>query len=276
MLRSLYSGISGLRAHQQLMDVTGNNIANVNTTGYKSSQATFQDTLSQTINAPGASRPDQGGTNPAQIGLGVQLGGITTNFGQGATQTTGRTTDLTIQGNGFFVVQQGAGSVYTRNGSFSFDGEGDLVNTDGRRVMGWNAVGGVVTPAGAPAPIQVPNVADLASLSISQDGTLVGVFADGTRQNLAQIALADFANPEGLEKIGDSMYRETVNSGVAGVGVAGADGLGLMQSGRLEMSNVDLAQEFTNLVIAQRGFQANSRIITASDELLQDLVNLKR
>src|SRR4051794_12068949 len=126
MLRSLFSGISGLRAHQQMMDVTGNNIANVNTAGFKSSQATFQDALSQIIKAPTAPQGGAGGTNPAQIGLGVRLSAISTNYAQGAAQVTGRSTDLMIQGDGFFAVRQGNDTLYTRNGSFSFDANGVL------------------------------------------------------------------------------------------------------------------------------------------------------
>src|SRR4051794_13133986 len=131
MLRSLFSGIAGLRVHQQMMDVTGNNIANVNTAGFKSSQATFQDTLSQMLNGAGNTNNALGGTNPAQVGLGVRLAAITTNFTQGATQTTGRSTDLMIQGDGFFMVNNGNETLYTRNGSFNFDAVGNLVNTNG-------------------------------------------------------------------------------------------------------------------------------------------------
>jgi flagellar hook protein FlgE len=405
MLRSLFSGISGLRAHQQMMDVTGNNIANVNTTGYKSSQAVFQDTLSQMVNAAGAPQNGAGGTNPAQVGLGVRLASITSNFGQGAAETTGKSTDMMIQGDGFFVVKSGGESLYTRAGSFSFDANGSLTTPNGQIVQGWSAdTTGDVNTAGAPGNIKLPigislaptetksitftgnlsneavagdtkdipvavydkdgasNTTDfkftktdattwtvalpdgtsapitfaagravgdpdpatgkdtgtktlsgtnpdgtpysftldvkdltqfsgqtearvsnsdgsgsgiLSSYTVSNTGQIVGVFSNGLKQTLGQVALANFNNVNGLEKIGDSMFRSTVNSGLAQVGAAGSGGLGLITSGALEMSNVDLAQEFTNLVIAQRGFQANSRVITTSDEILQELVNLK-
>ncbi|WP_030177104.1 flagellar hook-basal body complex protein [Spirillospora albida] len=274
MLRSLFSGISGLRVHQQKMDVTGNNIANVNTTGFKTSQTNFQDTLSQMINAAGAPGGNLGGTNPAQIGLGVRLAGIDTNFGQGAAQTTGRNTDLMLSGDGFFVVNNGTEQLYTRAGSFNFDSTGVLVSADGSRIQGWTAAGGAIDDTLAIDDITLP--ANLQSYTISQDGTIVGVLADGTKEAVARIAVADFVNPAGLEKAGNSTYRTTVNSGVATVGTAGEGGAGLIQSGALEMSNVDLAQEFTNLIIAQRGFQANTKVISTSDELLNDLVNLKR
>src|SRR5919112_3445163 len=157
MLRSLFSGISGLRAHQQMMDVTGNNIANVNTTGYKSSQAVFQDTLSQMVTAAGAPQNQAGGTNPAQIGLGVRLASISANFGQGAAQTTGRSSDMMIQGDGFFVVKSGGESLFTRAGSFSFDANGSLTTPNGQVVQGWTAKSdGTVNTAGAPGDIKLP------------------------------------------------------------------------------------------------------------------------
>jgi flagellar hook protein FlgE len=385
MLRSMFSGISGLRAHQQMMDVTGNNIANVNTNGYKTSTVTFRDTLSQLVRAAGSPQGDAGGTNPAQIGLGVKLGSVGTNFGQGTAQTTGKSTDLMIQGDGFFMVRSGGEQLYTRAGAFDWDSNGSLVNQNGNKVQGWMATAGVVNTAGVPGPIVLPlgqtiapkvtenmtllgnlsvdalagdvreiqttafdatgaenpvtltftkqadgswNVTDgtnngtiafasgrpttdtlalgpvtldvsamtaysggnapsvnsrdgsapgtLSSYSISERGEIVGVFSNGLNQVLGQLAMANFNNVAGLEKVGNSMYRTTVNSGLPQVGTAGQLGLGFVSSGMLEMSNVDLAQEFTNLVIAQRGFQANSRVITASDELLQDLVNIKR
>ncbi len=406
MLRSLFSGISGLRAHQQMMDVTGNNIANVNTTGYKSSQTVFQDTLSQMVNAAGAPQNQSGGTNPAQVGLGVRTASINANFSQGAAQTTGKSGDMMIQGDGFFVVKSGGESVYTRAGSFTFDANGSLTTPNGQIVQGWSAdTDGNVNTAGAPGNIKLPigislapeatesftltgnlsfeapintaapgatptagsskvipipvvdangasstlnvtmtktganewtastpapgnstvaitfqngkpvaadgspltsieldgldvDITDithysgqtearvsasdgsaagiLSSYTVSNTGQIVGVFSNGLKQSLGQLALANFNNVNGLEKIGDSMFRSTVNSGLAQVGAAGSAGLGLITNGALEMSNVDLAQEFTNLVIAQRGFQANSRIITTSDEILQELVNLKR
>ncbi len=396
MLRSMFSGISGLRTHQTMMDVTGNNIANVNTAGFKSSQTVFEDTLSQLLRAAGAPQAGTGGTNPAQVGLGARLSAISTNFSQGAAQTTGRSTDLMIQGDGFFVVNDGGESFYTRNGSFNFDAEGRLVSSSGGVVQGWTAVNGVIDPNALPGEIRLPagtllnptatreaalagnisaeapvgtvldsgitmydaqgnqhdvkyrfeklganswrlSISDgtttsqsnltfdstgeltsatpatfdpawgdpiavdlsrvtqfggknsvapqsqngspmgaLQAFTIGSDGVLVGVFSNGLKQPMGQLALATFNNPPGLEKVAGSMYRNTVNSGEPQLGIAGGGGRGALASGTLEMSNVDLAQEFTNLIVAQRGFQANSRVISASDEILQDLVNLKR
>ncbi|NJC71788.1 flagellar hook protein FlgE [Planosporangium thailandense] len=401
MLRSLFSGITGLRAHQTMMDVTGNNIANVNTAGYKASQSVFEDTLSQMLTAAGAPQNGKAGTNPAQVGLGVRVAAVNTNFNQGAPQNTGRSTDLMINGDGFFVVRNGGENLYTRAGSFSFDANGVLGNADGGVVQGWMAgPGGVLNTNATPtdvklavgtllpptettkmtvagnlpadsttatttpitmsetvfdpqgnkisltlsftkvdpthwdvtasdgtttttatnlafnadgsgpatpstisfaagalsgitidlsgvtsfagsttAGIQSQNgsaLGELQSFTISPDGTLIGVFSNGNKQALAQIAMASFNNPPGLEKAGGSMYRSTVNSGIPQLGTAGSGGRGGLQGGSLEMSNVDLAQEFTNLIIAQRGFQANSKVITTSDQLLNDLVNMKQ
>ncbi len=275
MLRSMYAGVSGLRTHQQMMDVTGNNIANVSTSGFKSSATVFQDTLSQTLAGAAAPTgdgtvPPFGGTNPAQIGLGVRLAGISTNLAQGSSQLTGRATDIAVQGDGYFVIQTGNENLYTRAGSFSLDARGQLTTPAGGLVMNTQN-----------EAIAVPVDGTIESFTIAPDGKVTGVRSDGSGlQELGQIKLATFANPAGLAKVGGSLLRATVNSGpvIAGenAGVPGADGRGLLAVGVLEMSNVDLAQEFTNLIVAQRGLQANSRIITSSDEVLQELVNLKR
>ncbi|MGN8051353.1 flagellar hook protein FlgE [Curtobacterium sp. 22159] len=391
MLRSLYSGISGLRSHQEMLDVTGNNIANVNTVGFKSSSTVFQDTLSQMTQGAGGPQTGIGGTNPAQIGLGVQVAGVSTNFAQGSAQATGKATDLMISGDGFFVTRLGNDTVYTRAGAFDFDADGRLVSADGKIVQGYPATNGVVNENGALSDIVLPldaaapavrtstagvtgnlpsetavgttltrdatvydasgakhtmslaytrtaagwdvaatdgqgatattsltfgtdgkltaggtvtvggiavdmtqltgfaslNTASISSqngheagtlqgYSIAKDGTVMGSFSNGASLAIGRIALATFANPAGLEKTGASGYRATANSGNATVGAPGSPGVGQLASGTLEMSNVDLSQEFTNLIVAQRGFQANARIITTSDEVLQELTNLKR
>jgi flagellar hook protein FlgE len=300
MLRSLFAGISGLRVNQTMLDVTGNNIANANTIGFKGSTTIFQDTLSQMLNGASAVSPPRGGTNPTQVGLGVQLAGISTNMTQGSAQTTGRATDLMLQGDGFFVVQRGNETLYTRAGAFNFDG-GDpnaappqpsdpcLVTPSGNRVMGYaigadgNATGGLV-PVTLPRsravdadgnPGTPPTVEDVQSYNIGQDGKLRAVYG-GVQVELAQLAIADFANPQGLEKVGETAYRASASSGQADINVSGVGGRGIMMAGTVEMSNVDLAAEFTNLILAQRGFQASSRIITTSDQVLEDLVNIKR
>jgi flagellar hook protein FlgE len=410
MLRSLYSGISGLHAHQQMMDVTGNNIANVNTVGFKASSMQFEDTLSQMLGAAGAPQNGQGGTNPAQVGLGVRNAGILSNFAQGSQETTGRSGDMMIQGDGFFVTRSGNENLYTRAGSFVFDANGTLVTATGESVQGWSAENGKVNTASKPGDIQMPlgstippeatknitlkgnltsdvdsanptpdytipvkvyddlgapstvvvnlkknsgggfdvlypwdsspgadnsaltpvtnigftngkpdvksfditntavtpnntytvHIDDMSNYSglsdarvfdadgqvagaltsvsytVNNTGEIIGVYSNGLKQTLGQVAMATFKNVQGLEKTGNSSYRSTINSGYAQVGVPGSAGMGQVVNGALEMSNVDLAQEFTNLIVAQRGFQANSRVITTSDELLQELVSMKR
>jgi flagellar hook protein FlgE len=409
----MFSAISGLKNNQTMMDVVGDNIANVNSTGFKANSVVFEDVLSQTLRGVGAPTNALGGTNPAQIGLGSRVAGMTTNFSQGSLQRTGRTTDLAIQGDGFFVVQQAGQNIYTRAGSFSADGFGRLVTQQGELVQGWTANQAGVVDTGAPTgavkipvgdrinPIvtanmrvggslpagadvgtsivssvsaydsqgnavqvtlnftktaanewtvagsygdppnavavtnnvltfdgtgeltspasytmdiaggQIPGIGAIAvdlgaggvgnriaelagknsvaildqdgaaagtlqSFAVAEDGSLIGTYSNGRTRVMAQLALASFNNPEGLEKVGYSSYRTTPNSGLPVLGVAGGGGRGLLSSGTLEMSNVDLAQEFTNLIVAQRGFQANSRVITAADEVLNDVVNLKR
>ena len=284
MLRSLFAGISGLRVNQTMLDVTGNNIANANTTGFKSSSTVFQDTLSQMLTASAGANAGRGGTNAIQVGLGVQLAATNTNFNQGAAQTTGRATDLMIQGDGMFVVQKGAELLYTRAGAFTFDNTGTLVNPSGNRVQGYALdaaglpTGGLVdvTLATTGLTPPVPAGVQLTSYNIGSDGKLRGIFDDGIQRDMAQIAIADFTNPMGLEKVGETSYRESANSGAVQLGVSGEGGRGSLIGGAVEMSNVDLSAEFTNLILAQRGFQASSRVITTSDQVLEDLVNIKR
>jgi flagellar hook protein FlgE len=284
MLRSLFAGISGLRANQTMLDVTGNNIANANTTGFKSSSTVFQDTLSQMLTGSSAGNANRGGTNPIQVGLGVQLAATNANFTQGSTQTTGRPTDLMIQGDGLFVVKQGNEQLYTRAGAFTFDNTSTLVGPTGNRVQGY-ALDAAGLPTGGLIDVTldfsaltppVPAGVGITSYNIGSDGKLRGIFDDGVQRDMAQIAIADFNNPMGLEKVGETSYRESANSGTATVGVAGQGRNGTIIGGALEMSNVDLAAEFTNLILAQRGFQASSKVITTSDQVLEDLVNIKR
>ena len=440
MLRSLFSGVSGLRNHQVRMDVIGNNISNVNTVGFKSGRVTFKEGFAQLLQ--GGSRPtsDQGGVNPLQVGLGMEIGSIDTLFGQGNLESTGLKTDLAIQGNAFFVTRKGDQSFYTRAGNFQVDADGKLVApANGFSVQGRIAVNGIFqdgvtdivlpfgqkTAAKATAAMKVAGNLDAAApifdlsdpdgagpatagfnaatravpanqkswtetsittydsvgakhevkiflykaapetwnwqvdpstlvaegvdpttingsgaLTFGPDGTLVapslgtilfsppgaspvsialdagagftgitsfasatsavmrdqngytsgtlqdfqidraglitGSFTNGVNVPLAQIVLADFNNPSGLARVGDNMYAESSNSGGAVLGYPLAGSESTLASGALEMSNVDLAQEFTSMIIAQRGFQANSKIITATDEMLQELMNIKR
>jgi flagellar hook protein FlgE len=271
MLRSMFSAVSGLRSHQTMMDVTGNNVANVNTAGYKATRTTFQETLTQVVRGGNAGGGGQGGVNPMQLGLGTQVAATDMVFSQGASQVTGRATDLAIQGDGFFVVGDPDGEpAFTRAGAFSLDDAGNLVTAGGQLVQGF-AVGA----PGERVAVRIER-ADYTDVAIGPDGTVSGRNAAGERVDLFQLALARFPNVGGLERAGNGLFLGNAAAGDAIIDVPGANGLGLLQAGTLEMSNVDMAQEFTNLILAQRGFQANARTISASDELLQELVNLKR
>ncbi|MDR7392288.1 MAG: flagellar hook protein FlgE [Armatimonadota bacterium] len=404
MLRSLFSGVSGLRNHQVRMDVIGNNIANVNTVGFKASRVNFAEALSQTIRGAQAPSEARGGMNAMQVGLGVQVGSIDALFTQGNLQYTGNLTDLAIQGDGFLVVGDGLRRFYTRDGAIVMDADGNLVHaSSGLRLMGWQAdAAGSVDPAGPLSPLRIPvgthippratgNVTfggnldaaadvgatwtttvtvfdslgnavqlvvefektgtnewtwtarydgtdvgtgtvtfgadgtvagggtaaltfdpatgadplsltlgfsgltqyggastvslqhqdgyatgSLESFAIDGNGVITGLYSNGRTQVIGQVALALFANPGGLLKAGSNLYAESSNSGPVAVGEAGTGGRGALTAGALEMSNVDLAQEFTSMITAQRGFQANARVITTSDELLQELISLRR
>ncbi|MGI6486854.1 MAG: flagellar hook protein FlgE [Syntrophothermaceae bacterium] len=473
MMRSMYAAVSGLRTHQLRMDVIGNNIANVNTAGFKKSRAVFKDAFYQAIRGGSAPTDARGGTNPQAIGLGVGLSSVDTIVAPGSAQPTGKDTDMAIDGNGYFILNDGGTIVYSRAGAFEFDAEGNLVNTSGLRVMGYLPERGAdgtwaidpatgkrkiaanlvpidiaelkSTPPKATTTIkfagnfdagmEVSNIIDttedevsrtaarevydskgtphnvhfkfekiaagdgvivedgesingtfwrvmvatnpefepvevsdetgeteinepvsyclffdqdgrlrkvkteevtevpssvsdwddpgaasfeikyvnegaessqpinldfrgltqydtsftgwpeyqdgytageLRSFSVDQNGMIMGVYSNGVVDNLARVALATFYNPAGLQAMGGNLYQETNNSGDRKVGAPGEEAMGVILPSNLEMSNVDLSEEFTDMIVTQRGFQANSRIITTSDEMLQELVNLKR
>nr|WP_295970440.1 flagellar hook-basal body complex protein [uncultured Bacillus sp.] len=395
MLRSMYSGISGMKNFQTKLDVIGNNIANVNTFGYKKGRVTFKDMISQTVAGASAATNGRGGKNPMQIGLGATLATIDTIHTSTSLQSTGRSLDLGIDGDGYFIVRQGGANLYTRAGNFYLDDMGTLVNADGLKVQAFqydaagnrtNQLGDVVInvnavlPAittdtiklagnlsdktiageehrytqqikivgadGKPQNVEVvfektgdnawdvttipastvnpsitidftsgtavttpttatwnfggkdisldfsnltqtesettayldPNgneTGKLESFNIGAQGEINGVYSNGKITVLGQIALAKFSNSSGLTKAANNLFQESINSGTADIAAAG-EGRGVLAAGSLEMSNVDLSEEFTEMITAQRGFQANTRIITTSDEILQELVNLKR
>ncbi|HZC53629.1 MAG TPA: flagellar hook-basal body complex protein [Mycobacterium sp.] len=267
MLRSLFTGISGLRAHQQMLDVTANNIANVNTVGYKSGATSFEETLSQTLGGASAATATAGGTNPIQVGLGVKLAATSANLTEGSAQTTGNKTDLMINGDGYFVIKNAGTTEYTRAGAFHLDAVGHLVTPDGSILQD-------VTGADVDlSALQVPGA--YKDWSIGPNGDVNAVNAAGVTTTLATIGLATFANPAGLTRVGDTAFVASASSGVATVVAPATVGIGNLSTGLLEMSNVDLSTELTNLMISERGFQANSRVISTSDEVLQTLVNLK-
>ncbi|KQU18545.1 flagellar hook protein [Bacillus sp. Leaf13] len=406
MLRSMYSGISGLKNLQTKLDVIGNNVANVNTYGFKKSRVTFSDTMNQTISGASAATANKGGTNSKQIGLGSTIATIDTIHTQSSLQTTGRDLDLGISGDGYFVVKEGDVLSYTRAGNFYLDDNGTLVNSNGMKVQAYKVdangklsktIGDVsvnvnaVLPAVTTTKVTVsenlaadaiegsvfsqqikvvdekgkeqtttiyfkkngennwgvydqdptsdseleplttlsftdgkcdvtsdvnlsidiskgddsddskkikldfdfstltqdkgtttamvnPNgnkEGKLESFNFGPSGEISGIYTNGKIVTLGQLAIAKFTNASGLTKTGGNIFQESINSGTANINVAG-EGRGTIASGSLEMSNVDLSEEFTEMIVAQRGFQSNSRIITTSDEILQELVNLKR
>lgn len=334
MLRSMYSGISGMKNFQTKLDVIGNNIANVNTFGFKKGRVVFKDMMSQSISGASGPTATRGGVNPKQVGLGSQLSNIDTIHTGGNLQTTNRVLDLGIAGDGFFQVGTSNAAhndfsnvQYSRAGNFYMDKDGYLVNSDGFFLVGFAANGDVTnydhdgnattpginktlsptpdqvsgtfnfpanganpTYTGTAIPVTYPggttniNVAykpikiptDAKDMSVSKDGTVTYVDSEGELRWAGKLVMAKFPNTGGLQKSGNNLYQETNNSGAAVRNFAGEAGIGTTESGFLEMSNVDLSEEFTEMITAQRGFQANTRIITTSDEILQELVNLKR
>jgi flagellar hook protein FlgE len=275
MIRGMYSAISGLKNHQVMLDVTANNLANVNTIGYKGSRATFKDQLQQNFAGGAASGATSGGQNPQQVGLGVSLSSVDNLMTGGNLQNTGNPLDVAISGEGFFRVATGAPPAmptgpmqYTRAGNFSRNDQGYLVTSEGYYVMGRNPT------TGADEYIDLP--AGSTGTAVATDGTVSYIPAGGgARVTASTISLAKFPNENGLVRASGNRWQEDPSSGAEIVGQPGGT-YGNTIGGTIEMSNVDLANEFTAMIVAQRGFQANSRVISTSDELLQDLVNLKR
>jgi len=257
----MYAGVAGMKGFQTKLDVIGNNIANVNTIGFKKSTINFQDLLNQNLSS--------NGVNPMQVGLGSTTAAINLIHTPGATMTTGVNTDLSVIGDGFFVVQSPTatapeGQYLTRAGNFIVEKDGDLVTPQGYNVLDSTGKKITVDPA------------IYESFSIDRTGEIKGKLnSNGNFQTIGFVGISSPSNPAGLRKFGGSLFELTDNSGPGPIGKA-ADRKTELGSGMLEMSNVDLTEEFTEMIIAQRGFQANSRTITTSDEILQEVVNLKR
>ena len=282
MIRSLTSAVSGIQAFQEELDVIGNNIANVNTIAFKSARTDLADSFSQTLTTAGAS----GGTTD-QVGLGVTTASIKNQYTQGAITRTGVQTDLAVAGNGFFVVKDAvSGNMYvTRSGNFQIDQSGYLVTNGGLRVQGYNDLAlstvGDIRVEATVRPGTVDPDATMSSYSIDTLGKITIQLSDGSDYVRGQILMQDFSDPQALIKQGDNLYAGIGAAGPLGgsgsptAAASGTNGLGQIQSGALELSNVDLSNEFSNLIQTERAFQANARIITTSDEMMQELVNLK-
>jgi flagellar hook protein FlgE len=287
LIGTLTSGVSALRSFSKGLEVIGNNIANINTTGYKSSQASFAESFSNTVRSSAPSNGTASNIPGAQVGTGVQIAGISTNFAQGALASTGVTTDLAISGRGFFIVADptGGANYATRDGSFRLDDTGHLVTQSGLRVQGLTG-GTATTPPAAIGDIRIgqalPAGTQLQSISIDRQGNLIEFFSDGSSATTNRVQLQNFNDTSALMRDGNNLYSALAAAGPVGGGILaggndpGSDGLGNIQSGVLESSNVDLTGQFSDLITTQRSFQAGSRLITVSDTVLEDIVNLKR
>lgn len=253
MIRSMLLGVSGMRNHQLRMDVIGNNIANVNTTGYKAGRANFQDALYQAMGTGGST----------QVGTGIQIAGVSNNFAQGPLQATGRVLDLAIVGNGFFgLVDENGDIKYTRDGSFYLDKENNIIHSSGLKLADSD---------GDAIEIDLEDGQSIEDITITEKGEIfVGDDSQGT------IGLFNFPNVTGLTKAGDNLYLANDISGEAIEGTPGEDGFGQVRSGFLEMSNIDLADELASLIATQRGYQASAKVFITADQVLQDTIDLKR
>ena len=262
MIRSLWTAATGMEAQQLNVDTIANNLANVNTVGFKRSRADFEDLLYQMVRQPGvASTSNTVEPTGIQIGLGVKPAAVVKNFAQGNFKETGNPLDVAIAGHGFFQILMPDGTIaYTRSGAFKIDNNGRIVNSEGYPL----------TPQ-----ITIPN--DAVAINIGNDGT-VSVLEAGqtTPTQIGQIQLAYFINPAGLKAIGHNLYQETQSSGTATIGNPGTNGLGTLEQGVLEMSNVSVVQEMVEMIAAQRAYETNAKAIQTSDEMLQTANNLKR
>ena len=343
MLRSLYSGISGMKVNQTKLDVIGNNLANVSTTAFKGSRVNFSTTISQTLGSASAASDSLGGVNGKQVGLGAQISSIDKIMSQGSMQSTSRSLDVAVDGSGYFMVAAGpeltggtndkitiddngidampanTSVAYTRDGSFVLDNEGNLLTSKGYRVLGFamktndnnNNNGDNIRPDGTVLYVESNNktvavdeqlvslkIPDkvlkddgqggktpvaVKSFNISADGLITGVLETGEITALGQIAMSSFKNEVGLIDIGNNMYEPSGSSGAAIISsgknsTAGrnSSGYGDILQGYLEMSGVDMAEQFTDMIVATKAFQAAGKTITTGDEILSEIINLKR
>ena len=276
MIRSLNTAVSGMQQMQQKLDVIGNNIANVNTTGYKSARSELTDSFSQTL------RQASGTGAGIQIGLGTTTAATKTLFTQGGVTRTGVSTDLAISGEGFFTVKDTVADVEyaTRAGNFRIDENGYLVTNSGFRVQGYSdmalSTAGDVLIDASSRPATADPLATMTGYAIDRQGKVNVKLSDGTEYVRGQILLTYYNDPQALVKEGDNLYSATASAGAQTAAAPGSGILGSVESEALELSNVDLASEFAGLIVTQRAFQANARVIGTSDEVLQELVNLKR
>jgi len=297
MMSGMYAAISGLDANQTMLNVTANDLANVNTVGYKAVSTTFANSLTQVLRGSSGANGATGGTNPVQVGLGVQVDATVNEMGEGAFESTNNPMDIAIEGNGFLRVGTGvppteapytaklpANVDYTRAGDLTTNANGFLTTQTGQYVIGRNAVAttaeGVTTyaPGTEDSYIRIPPGS--ANVSIGEDGAVSYLDENPASPTYQQqvtagyVSLAQFPNQAGLERLGGSLWAQTPNSGAPIVGTPATNGFGATIAGELEMSNVDLASEMTSMITAERGYQANSRVITTADEMLSAAVSM--
>ncbi len=297
MMEGMYAAISGLDANQAMLNDTASNLANVNTVGYKGSSITFADSLTQVIRGASGPTSSNGGSNPVQIGLGVQINATRNEMTEGAFQTTGNPLDLAIEGGGFLRVGPGeppanppyttgtpSNVSYTRAGDLTTSAQGFLTTQSGEYVIGRVAVpkeGETETtysPGKEDSFIMIPPGSS--NVSIGMDGSVAYTDNNPESKTYQQrvvagyLSMATFANESGLERAGGSLWKATANSGVPVIGTPSTPGFGATVGGELEMSNVDMATEMTNMITAERGYQANSRVITTADTMLETLVSM--
>ena len=274
MIKSMFSAVTGLKGHQTMLDVIGNNIANVNTPGFKPSTVLFTDLYYQTLASSDEPTDNNGGSNPQQVGYGSAIASIKYSTTRSGYQQTSQPLDFYISGEGFFTVLDTNGNeYYTRVGSLKFNSNGTLIDSNGNFVLGmlYDNTDGTLEK------LTVTDYNKYSGIYISGEGRIMGTNNDTkTVDFLGQVVLATFPDAASLSQEGDMYYDETPASGEPIFNIPGSASSGALVSGGLEMSKVDLTKEFTDMIIAQRGFQANSRVITTSDEVLQELVNLKR
>jgi flagellar hook protein FlgE len=270
LLNSFTSGVSAVKTFGKSLEVIGDNIANVNTTGFKGSRITNQDNFSQTFERSSAGVDPVPATFAMQVGSGTSVASISQKFIQGVLSTTGSPADIGIAGNGFFQVIHPAKpeeTFVTRAGDFRVDNQGFFTTPQGHRLQGKAGSVKLATP---------PEDATLESYSINSTGVLREYYSDGTSVETNTIFLQNFINPNALMKTGMNLFTGMDAAGPIEAAQAGTAGLGLVKQGTLELSNVDLTQEFSDLILAQRAFQAGSRVITVSDSVMEEIVNLKR
>jgi len=262
MLRALFIASTGMEAQKINIDVIANNLANVNTTGYKRSRADFQELIYQTVKAPGATSAE-GAQVPTgiQVGLGVRPIAVQKVFEQGDFVMTGNNLDMAIEGDGFFKVLRPDGTVgYTRAGTFKLDSDGRIVTSDGY-----------------PLEPEIAIPADTETITIGADGQItVTQTGSASPTNIGQIELVRFINPGGLKAIGKNLYIETASSGEPLAGNPGSDGLGTIAQGFIELSNVNVVEEMVNMIVSQRAYEINSKAVQAADEILQTANNMRR